>query len=404
MPLPAKAWNEAQRASDRIWALLHPEALYLRPIPERHRLIFYLGHLEAFDWNLLAPALNLQPFHPEWDKLFAFGIDPVDGALPSEPASAWPPESEVNEYNRSIRERLAAALPRAAGSDLEQRLQVAIEHRWMHVETLSYLFHNLAYEHKVPGPRPALGPCPAPDPAPVEVSAGPALLGQKPGEHAFGWDNEFNQHEVAVPAFAAGRYKVTNAEYLEFVAAGAAPPHFWRRRGEQWFYAGMFAEVPLPADNPVWVTHAEAAAYCAWRGARLPTEAEWQRLAYGSPEGGQRRYPWGETAPAAAAGNFDGRGFDPVPTTAFPQSASAWGAQDLIGNGWEWTAAPFAPFPGFQPMPFYPGYSANFFDGRHFVLKGGSGPTAACLLRSSFRNWFQPNYPYLYSSFRWVNV
>ncbi|MGH9478638.1 MAG: formylglycine-generating enzyme family protein [Terriglobales bacterium] len=405
MSLPAhSAWSDAQRASDRLWAMLRPDALYLRPIPERHRLIFYLGHLEAFDWNLLAPALGLQPFRPEWDKLFAFGIDPVEGALPSEPASAWPREPEVADYNRSIREKLAAALLAAPGAAaLNQRLQVAIEHRWMHVETLSYLFHNLGYEHKVAGPPPPLGPGPEPAPAPAEIPAGPVLLGQVRSA-TFGWDNEFDQHEVAVPAFSASRYKVTNAEYLEFVAAGAAPPHFWRRRGQQWFYTGMFAEVPLPGGNPVWVTHAEAAAYCVWRGVRLPTEAEWQRMAYATPGGGQRSYPWGEAAPESAAGNFDGRAFDPMPTAAFPQSASAWGVQDLVGNGWEWTADPFAPFPGFQPFPFYPGYSANFFDGRHFVLKGGSGQTAACLLRSSFRNWFQPNYPYLYSGFRWVGA
>ena len=75
---------------------------------------------------------------------------------------------------------------------------------------------------------------------------------------------------------------------------------------------------------------------------------------------------------------------------------------DLMGNGWEWTRTPFAPFPGFQQFSFYPGYSANFFDGKHFVMKGGSPRTAACMLRRSFRNWFQPHYPYVYAKFRCV--
>jgi formylglycine-generating enzyme required for sulfatase activity len=75
---------------------------------------------------------------------------------------------------------------------------------------------------------------------------------------------------------------------------------------------------------------------------------------------------------------------------------------DLVGNGWEWTRTEFAPFPGFTPMPFYPGYSANFFDGKHYVTKGGSPRTAACMLRRSFRNWFQPHYPYVYATFRCV--
>jgi formylglycine-generating enzyme required for sulfatase activity len=74
----------------------------------------------------------------------------------------------------------------------------------------------------------------------------------------------------------------------------------------------------------------------------------------------------------------------------------------MIGNGWEWTRTPFAPFPEFEPFSFYAGYSANFFDGKHFVMKGGSPRTASCMLRRSFRNWFQPHYPYVYATFRCV--
>jgi formylglycine-generating enzyme required for sulfatase activity len=75
----------------------------------------------------------------------------------------------------------------------------------------------------------------------------------------------------------------------------------------------------------------------------------------------------------------------------------------MIGNGWEWTSSVFAPFAGFKPFPFYPGYSANFFDGQHFVMKGGSPRSASCMLRPSFRNWFQAHYPYVYAGFRCVS-
>ncbi|MGH9413209.1 MAG: SUMF1/EgtB/PvdO family nonheme iron enzyme [Terriglobales bacterium] len=399
-------WQQAQAASDQLWRVLKPEAMLERPIPERHRLVFYLGHLEAFDWNLLAPALDLKPFHAEWDKLFAFGIDPVDGELPSDPPSAWPEVDAVGAYNRSARTGLQNALARQGSRGLEQRLEVAIEHRWMHVETLSYLLHNLAYEHKQPGPAPRAAAAPAERAAAsapaVEVPAGPVTLGQNQ-PRAFGWDNEFSAHQQQVAAFLADRTKISNGDYLAFVNEGAAPPHFWRKHHGDWFYRGMFAQVPLPLDQPVYVTQAEAAAYCTWRGKRLPSEAEWHRLAYATPEGSERSYPWGEAAPQAAAGNFDLRHWDPEPVSAYAASASAWGAEDLVGNGWEWTATPFAPFPGFKAFDFYPGYSANFFDGRHYVMKGGSARTAACLLRRSFRNWFQPHYPYAYAGFRCVN-
>src|SRR5262245_11523897 len=82
---------EARRRTDELFGLVRPEALYDRPIPERHRIVFYIGHLEAFDWNLIARgALGRSAFREPFDKLFAFGIDPVGGGLPDEPPSAWP--------------------------------------------------------------------------------------------------------------------------------------------------------------------------------------------------------------------------------------------------------------------------------------------------------------------------
>ena len=66
----------------------------------------------------------------------------------------------------------------------------------------------------------------------------------------------------------------------------------------------------------------------------------------------------------------------------------------------EWTSTIFDGFPGFSPMRSYPNYSKDFFDGQHYVLKGGSPVTARELIRRSFRNWFRPNYPYLYATFR----
>ena len=164
----------------------------------------------------------------------------------------------------------------------------------------------------------------------------------------------------------------------------------------------MFGTIAVAPSWPVYVTFAEAWAFARWAGKTLPTEAQWHRAAYGAPEESERRYPWGAEAPDRRRGNFHYERWDPTPVDAYPEGASAFGVFDLLGNGWEWTSTPFGPLPGFEPFPFYPGYSADFFDGKHFLMKGGSPRTDRCMLRRSFRNWFQPHYPYLYSTFRCV--
>lgn len=421
--------DEARDLSDDLFAIVRPEAVYDRPIPERHRIIFYLGHLEAFDWNLLNDRLfDLPQISPAFNTLFAFGIDPVDGGLPTDQPKDWPAQTEVEEYQRRVRDTVDKQLASLGAvaerrSEVAQLLHVAIEHRLMHVETLSYMLHQLPTDRKYRSedrPTPAIQRGPA---RMIEIPQGTATLGLRRAEDGpFGWDNEFEEHSVTVPSFQISEYKVTNGEFLRFLEAGgyeehslwseddwkwigssgATHPAFWVRRDNRWFLRNMFGEVPLPLDWPVYVSQAAAAAYARWAGLELPSEAEWHRAAYATPQGTERAYPWGEHPPDASRGNFDLQRWDPTPTGAFPDGRSAHGVADLLGNGWEWTRTVFAPFAGFEAFSFYPGYSANFFDGKHYVLKGGSARTAQCMLRRSFRNWFQPHYPFIYSGFRCV--
>ena len=107
----------ARAVTDKLFEMVQPEARYDRPIPERHRIIFYRGHLEAFDWNLLQPQLpSVRPFDSTLDRLFAFGIDPIDGQLPADKSSDWPAESHVEDYCRRNRKTLDASL---AGTSLQ---------------------------------------------------------------------------------------------------------------------------------------------------------------------------------------------------------------------------------------------------------------------------------------------
>jgi ergothioneine biosynthesis protein EgtB len=282
-----------------------------------------------------------------------------------------------------------------------------IEHEEMHQETLAYMWHRLPYaskvkpEHYVTLP-PRLSNAAA-RASRVTIPAGTVMLGTD-GGHPFAWDNERPATRVHVDAFSIDTLDVTNADFMRFVDAGgyADPqwwrdedwtwvrdehvrhPSFWEHGGGTWYWLAMFERVPLPMAWPVYVTWAEANAYARWRGARLLTEAEFIRAADG-----------------ASPVNDNFARFDPLPV-GIQAGASTYGAYDLVGNGWEWTADVFAPFDGFMPLPSYPEYSADFFDGQHFVMKGASPMTARGLVRPGFRNWFRPRYPYVYATFRCV--
>ena len=423
--------RRARAETDALFALVRAGWLYERPIRERHRLAFYLGHLEAFDWNLLCrDGLGLRPFDRGLDDLFAFGIDPVGGAaVPTDAAADWPSVAVIERYGRRVRAALDDALEACAFSDRLARpepgdagaVDLAIEHRLMHAETLAYLLHQLPPRAKAPGPLPQADST-APALRFIEVAAGTARLGTPRSHAGFVWDNEYDEHDVAVPAFAIDSRNVTNGDYLRFVlaggygdralwspeawawreAAGVEHPGYWRKRNGRWLYRAMFGEVPLDGSRPVYVSHGEASAYARWRGAALPTEAEYHRAAFGGPGDADRSFPWGESAPTPAHGVYGVGPWDPDPVGAHPAGDTPEGASDLMGNGWEWTSSPFEPFPGFEPLAAYRGYSADFFDGKHYVLKGASPRTAAPLVRRSFRNWFQPHYPYVYATFRCV--
>lgn len=423
-------FDRARRWTASLFALITDEAYYQRPISLRNPIVFYEGHISAFAVNaLLKNALGQPGIDADLERLFARGIDPEDLSAVHGPA-AWPSRDIVRAFVAEADRRLHDALEREdfirPGHRLLDRGEAAftaIEHEELHQETLHYIWHRLPASAKR---APAGWQAPADGPVPlrrgIPVDSGLATLGVARDEVPFGWDNEMPPLQLHVPAFVIDEHDVTNAEYLEFLDAGGYAredlwsadawawrqrdainhPTFWERDGGTWRWQTMFGSVPLPAAWPVYVSHAEAEAFLRWRGDRLPTEAEFHRAAFGAPDGRERAFPWGEAPPHAAHGNFGNARFDPVAVGTHPAGVSAWGVHDLIGNGWEWTSTPFAPYAGFQPMASYPEYSADFFDGRHLVMKGASPATPTATIRRSFRNWFRPNYPYVYATFRGV--
>jgi ergothioneine biosynthesis protein EgtB len=423
-------WYRRNRARSRaIFDLIDPAAYYTRPIALRNPIVFYEGHLPAFSvLSFLRRGLGRPPVDARLEQLFERGIDPdsVDAAVPRTGASTtWPARDEVIAFGAAADEAIIDALANAPLREdrpamrRAEALYTALEHEAMHQETLLYMWHRLPYElkRKPAGVAYEIGGGPPPY-ASVLIPEGVATLGARRDRIVFGWDNEFDEHAVHVPAFEIDAHNVTNADFMTFVEAGGyrrrewwsdadwqwlqaeglQHPNFWVMRGGQPFWRGMFEDIPLPPSWPVYVSQAEASAYARWKGRRLPTEPEFHRAAWGGDtQGGQ--------SPLNVPGesgriNLDFYGWEPVPAGSRPDAVSPHGVFDLIGNGWEWTSTVFGPFPGFEPMVSYPEYSADFFDGAHYVIKGASPATARALVRPSFRNWFRPNYPYVYATFR----
>jgi formylglycine-generating enzyme required for sulfatase activity len=408
-------FHQGRERTKQIFAIPKADSYYERPIALRNPIVFYEGHLPAFTVNtLIKLALRREGIDEQLEILFARGIDPDSPDAVKDPTSVWPTRENVLAYGAKADSLIEQAL---ANDDIDddripqlrggEAALAILEHEQMHQETLLYMLHNMAYEKKVA--RPPLAPASERRPAvsdggSVVIPGGVATLGADRNEDPFGWDNEYPGQRVNVEGFIIDRHNVTNGEYLAFLrATGATPPHFWVQREGDWYWRGMFERIRLPLDWPVYVSHDEAEAYAKWKGKRLPTEAEYHRAAYGTPSGQERRQPWGDELPDATCGNFGFTSWEPMPVGSFPSGASAWGVYDLVGNGWEWTSTVFDGFPGFEPMPSYPVYSSDFFDGQHYVLKGASPVTAFELIRRSFRNWFRPNYPYLYATFRCVS-
>ena len=405
--------NRARTAE--LFSSFVPSAYETRPIPLRHPPVFYEGHLPSFSFQkLVREALGGASIDARLERLFARGIDPPDAndARRHEP-EGWPARAEVQAYAAACDAAVLDALAHANLDDPARSRLLAhgeaaftiLEHEEMHHETFAYLLNRMPYEQKL-APKSASPHREGPPFASgsIELPAGPATLGVRRGALDFAWDNEYAEHTVEVAPFEIGVNDVTNGEWLAFVRAGGPLPPFWLEREGEYRLLAMFEDLPLPLSWPVYVTQRQARDYAAWRGARLPTEAEYHRAAFCTPSGEERAFPWGDAAPEPGLhGNFDFLRYDPEPAGSYPAGASAWGVADLIGNGWEWTSTEFAPFEGFTLLPSYPEYSADFFDGAHFIVKGASPVTNRNHIRRSFRNWYRPEYPYMFATFRLAN-
>jgi iron(II)-dependent oxidoreductase len=252
----------------------------------------------------------------------------------------------------------------------------------------------------------------------LSIAAGRALIGATEG--GFAYDNERCRHEVELDRFQIARLPVSNASWMHFSEGGGYERReWWSAEGWAWKEeyditrpGGWTADhrgerrlgslEPLHPHRPVvHVSWFEADAFARSRGARLPTESEWEKAAtWDQEEGEARPYPWGDEPPAPGVhANVDQLVPGPAPAGAYPAGASPYGCLGMIGDVWEWTASEFSGYPGFRPHP-YKEYSEPFFEAGYRVLRGGSWATRSRVVTPTFRNWDHPQRRQIFSGFR----
>jgi gamma-glutamyl hercynylcysteine S-oxide synthase len=386
-------------------------------------LVWDLAHVANQEelWLLRAVG-GREPMRPEIDPLY----DAFEHPRAERPTLPLLAPAEARSYASDVRGRVLDLIERVSftGSKLVDRgfvFGMIAQHEQQHDETM-LATHQLRKGGQVlTAPPPGQAPADVLRlPAEVLVPGGPFTMGTSTEPWAL--DNERPAHAVDVPSFYLDTTPVTNARYIEFIAAGGyddprwwttagwehrqraslSAPLFWRGDGAgQWLRRRFGVIEPVPPAEPVMhVSWYEADAFARWTGRRLPTEAEWEKAARHDPASGRsQRYPWGDADPTADVANLGQRHLQPAPAGSYEAGAAPSGARQLIGDVWEWTASDFLPYPGFVAWP-YKEYSEVFWGSDYKVLRGGAFSADPVVCRATFRNWDYPIRRQIFAGFR----
>ncbi|KAI8975716.1 hypothetical protein BDF20DRAFT_822231 [Mycotypha africana] len=458
-------WQELWNAWDLVTQHMmnHKTMLFERPIALRHPFIFYLGHIPAFlDIQLsrhqvdaeITADMSTTIHYTEplcFAEIFERGIDPdMEDPTQCHPHSEvptnekdWPSVERILTYQAHVRQRLqnllnfwqAEAFRLQSSSWVQERKRQArivwmcFEHEAMHLETLLYMLvqsPNMLPPKGVAIPNWKLvldmirntsdlqpgAITPLTDAPFITIPAGTVTVGHNDKELAdlpstasvaytittkmnddnleFGWDNENPKRQMDVSSFEIQSRPVTNGEYyvyLQEIGSDNIPASWSEVHEHQYAVKTVFGLCPLVYAQhwPVQITYNEAADYAKYKGCRLPTEAE---LVYF------------RTNFKTAQVNKD-RGWPNIGFKHWSPTDVDNDAVHTIGDVWEWTETIWEEHEGFEASQLYPGYSADFFDGKHRVILGGSWATHPRIAeRTSFRNWYQSGYPYVFCGFR----
>jgi ergothioneine biosynthesis protein EgtB len=385
---------------------------------------WHIGHTSWFFETVLQAHVPGYRVYSE-DFLFYFnsyyeGFGPRI-ERPKRGTKSRPTVAATIAYRNYIDEQMLTFLQSADESVLSV-VRLGLEHEMQHQELLVYDIKHLLCDQFEPQmkspPRASVSV-----EGIVEIEGGLFWLGYgNTNKNEFAFDNEKPGHQVFVQDYAIDRALVSVGDYLEFIRDGGyqnfrwwfsegweavnreqwRAPLYWELHDGEWTirdFSGL-ARAAGKKDEPVThVSFFEASAFAKWAGKRLPTEAEWERAAcYDARRNASNAYPWGNTEPDSGKANLFENGYWSVaPIGAFPEGASGYGCQQMIGDVWEWTTSDYVPYPGFKSE--FDEYNDKWFVNQK-VLRGGSFATPQLHIRSTYRNFFHAHERWMISGFR----
>lgn len=410
---------------EKIFEVLKDDSVFYRKSePTRHPMIFYFGHTATFFINkLIAANIITQRINPEFESIFAVGVDEMEWDDMRKEAYKWPQVEEVRTYRKSVRTVVNALI-----SEMDFILPIqdespmwivlmGIEHERIHIET-SLVLHRqmpLAFMREIHGLTCKHESGAAPQNELVKIATCKVNLGKEKSHNLYGWDNEYGRYEEHVEAFEVSKYLVSNGEFMAFVEAGgygeaafwdeegrkflqitqAKHPRFWVLEEDGYKYRTLTSLIAMPLNWPVDVNALEAEAFCRFKSKQdnlvyqLPSEAEF-RVLYEHAQLGEIL----DLAPSRANQNLVNICSCPVDKYEFN------GLYDLVGNVWQWSRTPFFGFEGFKVHVAYDDFSTPTFDGKHNIICGSSWASSGNLLmkhaRYAFRKHFHQNAGFRY--------
>ena len=414
---------------EKVFELLKDDSVFYKKSEiTRHPMIFYFGHTATFFVNkLILMKIIDKRINPDFESIFAVGVDEMAWDDMSSSHAIWPEVSAVREYRLQVKnlviqliEELPLTLPIQKDSAMWIIL-MGIEHERIHIET-SLVLHRqmpIAFVKKSNYFPPCEELGEAPQNSMVSIEAQTVELGVDEKHLLYSWDNEYGTYREEISAFKSAKYLVSNAEFMAFVQeggytkkefwdeeglvflklTGALHPPFWVEKESGYGYRTVSEIIDMPMNWPVDVNALEAEAFCRYKSARdgvkyrLPSEAEYRAIVEHAKI---EDIPLFDDKNANC--NFSyGASSSPVDKFMFN------GVGDVVGNVWQWSRTPIRAFKGFEVHEAYDDFSVPTFDEKHALIVGSSWASSGNLIAKHSRYAFRKHF-YQNAGFRYIET